>query len=420
MWIYSFYSMADGFFVAWGVGPMALASVNIAMPFINFIFGLSILFASGASTAISIYIGAGDEKSARDAFMTNLVFLLAVGLAIAFFSASRAGALASLLGATESLAEGVSDYLRIIARFSVFFIITYFLEMMSRVDGYPRLATSSVALAGIVNVALDYLFVIKFGWGIKGAAYATGIAQTLPAIMLAAHVKFRGRKLAFSRFSFDFSCIRRGLGLGFGDSVTEFSVGFAIFIFNRRILEAIGEAGVVSYTVVAYVSTLVVMTMSGIAQGMMQLSSYSHGKQDSAAVGKILALALKTALACGIAWFALSGIFAPQVASAFIDADMAPELHSSTVRAFRLYAASYAVVGANVVMGTFFSTVERPLCGMAIASCRGIVALAISLYAMSELFGNTGIWLSPLVSEILCAAFGAILFIKRVKSGGNG
>jgi len=391
---------------------MALASVNIALPFVNFIFGLSILCASGASTIISIYLGAGEHKKARDAFMTNLVFLSILSAVITFFAVSFTGRLASLLGATENLAPYVTDYLRIISGFSFFFIMTYFLEMMSRVDGFPRLATASVALAGITNVALDYLFVIKFRWGIKGAAIATGIAQTLPALMLAFHFKFRGHSLGFSRFKFDFSCVRRGFGLGLGDSVTEFSVGAAIFATTPVSPQVVGETGVVSYTVIAYVSTLVVMTMSGVSQGMMPLSSYSHGRKDVDAVRKILALALATAVICGLGWLVISESFSPDFVSAFIDHATEPELHSSTVRAFRLYAASFLVVGVNVVLGTFFSTIERPPYGITLSSCRGILVMAVSLYAMSSLFGKDGIWLSPVVSEVVCAAIGAALLLR--------
>ena len=57
MWVFSLYTIVDGIFVSKGVGELALASVNIAMPFINFIFAISVLFSTGASTIIAIYLG---------------------------------------------------------------------------------------------------------------------------------------------------------------------------------------------------------------------------------------------------------------------------------------------------------------------------------------------------------------------------
>jgi Na+-driven multidrug efflux pump len=419
MWLYSFYTMADGFFVARGVGPMALASVNIAMPYINFIFGLSMLCSVGASTVTAIYLGRGETDNASDAFMTSMTSLFAASLLVAVCSFAFTGKLAAFLGATPRLDAGVTEYLSIIACFTPFFVMTYFFEVMSRVDGHPRLAAISVALAGATNIVLDYLFVLVLGWGIKGAAYATGIAQTLPAVMLCAHLKFRGRRLNFRAFTYKLSYVLRGFRLGLGDSVTEFSVGAVIFLFNHRVLDIIGEEGLTSYTVTAYATTLAIMTMCGISQGMMPITSYSHGKRDMDTSRRVLRLALITATACGMSWFLISEIFASGIASIFINAEANPEIHSDTVRAFRIYAASFSLIGINIVLATFFSTVERPLYGIILSSCRGLFVIAASLYAMSGIFGAPGIWLSPTVSEAVCAAIGVTMLTRMYKRGGG-
>ncbi len=73
MWIFSLYTMIDGIFVSRGVGETALAAVNIAMPFVNFIFAISMLFSTGASTIISIYIGKNNIKKANEIFSVNYI-----------------------------------------------------------------------------------------------------------------------------------------------------------------------------------------------------------------------------------------------------------------------------------------------------------------------------------------------------------
>lgn len=83
MWVYSFYTMVDGFFVSMAVGPMALAAVNISMPFINLLYGVSVLCSMGASSVISIYLGKGDLKQASAAFMTNFVVLAVASVVLA-------------------------------------------------------------------------------------------------------------------------------------------------------------------------------------------------------------------------------------------------------------------------------------------------------------------------------------------------
>ncbi|MDR1471915.1 MAG: hypothetical protein LBS75_05265 [Synergistaceae bacterium] len=411
MWLYSFYTMADGFFVSRAAGPMALAAVNISMPYINFLFGVSMLCSAGVSTVVSIYLGRGESARARDAFMTNIVTLLSLSLVLTLASLFFARRIFSALGATESLMPDVEGYLGAILPFSAFFVMAYFMEVMARADGHPKLAAASVAVAGASNVALDYLFVMKFGWGVRGAALATGIAQALSVFLLFIHFMWGRTKLGFVKFKPDPSCMIRGVALGMGDFVTELSVGAAIFLFNNAIIDVIGEGGVAGYTVMAYAATLVVMTVSGVAQGMVPLASFHHGRGDSARCGRLLKLAILTSVVCGVGWFACLEMLTGEFVSLFIDPADDAALHSTTVRAFRIYAISFIFVGVNVTLASYFSSVERPAYGVALSAARGIVVIAVTLHAMPRAFGAAGIWLSPTVSELICTGIALALFM---------
>lgn len=187
MWVFSLYTMVDGIFVSKGVGELALAAVNISMPFINFIFAVSLLFSTGASTIIAIYLGKKDIKSANEVFSFNLVSIIILSiiiLAITFFNLDR---LALFLGATESTIGMVKDYLGIIIFFNGFFIVSYSLEVIIKTDGFPILATVGVIISALTNIILDYLFVIEFGWGVKGAGIATGLSQVFSTIFFLIH-----------------------------------------------------------------------------------------------------------------------------------------------------------------------------------------------------------------------------------------
>ncbi len=407
MWIFSFYAMADGFFVSLGNGPSALASVNLAMPFVTFLFGLSVLCSAGASTVISIDLGRGRRREARDAFMTNLVTLVLFSLALTALCIWFTDDLARFLGATPNLFGQVRDYLRIISYFVVFFVLTYYFEVTARADGHPKLAAASVGVAAVTNIALDYLFVLRFGWGVAGAAWATGIAQFLSTSILVAHFFSRRTQLGFRPFAYRFAYVTRSIRLGVGDSMTEFSVGIVIFLFNRRILQVIGEEGVVAYTVMAYAMTLVVTTMSGISQGMQPLVAHAHGRGDRTACAYLLKLALKTAAFCSVGWFLIMEVL---FVSLFIDGTADGELYGETVGAFRIYSISYLFVGVNVLLATYFSAVEQPVYGMTLSICRGVLITSLALFAMSALMGAAGIWLAPTVSEVACVGIAAAFY----------
>ena len=121
MWVFSLYTIVDGIFVSKGVGELALASVNISMPFINFVFAISVLFSTGASTIIATYLGKKDFKKANETFTLNLFTITILSILITFISSVFLDFLAKTLGATDDTINYIKDYLFIISLFNIFF-----------------------------------------------------------------------------------------------------------------------------------------------------------------------------------------------------------------------------------------------------------------------------------------------------------
>lgn len=415
MWIFSLYTMVDGVFVARGVGPDTLASVNLAAPFTALFFAVGLLFAVGSSTVISIALGAGDSESANRCFNQNIVVLLLLSLLITAAALLNLERIARFLGASGATLAGTIDYIGIIACFSVFFIVSYNFEVLVKVDGAPQLAAVSVICCALMNVALDYIFVMRLGWGIKGAAFATGLAQVTSTVMLGLYLWRHGQRLSFGRFRFDLRIYRRIIPIGLADSVTELSNGIVIFLFNRTILAFIGESGIVSYTVISYINTLVLMTMSGIAQGMQPLVSYAHGGGDGKAVSRFFRYGVVAVAFSSTTAFAVSQLAAAPIVTLFISpADSA--LFSYTVTALRIFSTVFLLMGFNVVTAGFFSAIERPARSLAISLGRGLVLLAASLFAMTALFGADGIWFAPAVSDTVCLLITGMLLLQYRRS----
>lgn len=413
MWIFSLYSMVDGVFVARGVGPDALASVNLAAPFTAFIFAVGLLFAVGSSTVISIALGQNDRENANRYFNQNIVLLIGLSLIITVVALLNLERIARFLGATDSTLEGTMDYVGVIACFSVFFIVSYNFEVFVKVDGAPQLAMVGVLCCALMNVLLDYVFVMRLHWGIKGAALATGLAQVTSTLILGLYLLLKGKRLRFGRFRFDLSVLKRVIPVGLADGVTELSNGIVIFLFNRTILSLIGESGVVSYTVISYVNTLVLMTMSGIAQGSQPLISYAHGGGDQQSVHRFFRYGVTTVAACSVFAFLLSQLAAHPIVGLFLSpAD--GQLYTDTVAALRMFSAVFLLMGFNVITSGFFSAIEKPARSLTISLGRGLVLLTGSLVLMTALFGEVGIWFAPAVSDATCLLItGGFLFNHR-------
>lgn len=412
MWVFSLYTMIDGIFVSRGVGPVALAAVNISMPFVNFIFALSMLFSTGVSTVIAIYLGQNKLDKAREAFSFNVLCIIVVSISITIISLINIDKITLFLGATDATFQLVKDYLKIIMIFNAFFIISYCLEVLSKTDGFPHLSIIGMIISAVTNIVLDFIFVILLGFGIKGAAFATIISQGVSCLFFLIHFLSSRGKLQFVKFKINFEMLKRILYIGFPDAITELTSGVVILLFNQTILKYIGEDGIITYSIISYVNTLVIMTMIAITQGMQPLSSYHYGKNENNVVKKLLKMSIKTIAFSSIFIFMLCIVFANPIVSIFLKGQ-SPELFAYSVSSFRIFSITFLVLGFNVLTSGYFASIEKTFDATIISLSRGLVLITIVLIAMTSLFGEKGIWISTLISELLCLIISITLLYKN-------
>lgn len=405
MWAFSLYTMVDGIFVARGVGETAMAAVNLSMPFTSLIFTIAILLATGTSTVISIALGKGDLEKARDYFNQNLAVTALVSLALSVLVLFNLENTARFLGATPDTLDYVKEYVATIAVFAVFFTVSYNLEVQVKANGAPQISTVGVLSCAVMNILLDALFVLGFGWGVWGAALATGLAQVTSAAVFLVYFLTHTQRLRLGRFRPEMAVYRRILPLGLSEGLNEMSNGLVIFLFNRTILRIIGSRGLPTYTIISYVNTLVLMTMTGIAQGMQPLVSFALGSGKRQDCHRLLKYSIAWVSFSGLLFFSLGELGAPAAVAAFLSRDSA--IFDYSVSALRMYACSFVVMGFNVVFAGFFTAMERPLPAFTISVSRSLVLLAVSLALMPLLFGDRGIWFSTLASELGCLALTA-------------
>ena len=408
-WVFALYSAVDGMFVARGVSEIALSAVNIASPFINFLFSTSLLFAAGTSTVAAIYMGQNNMKKADEVVSQNLVFLAALSIVITAGVMLFPEQVASFLGANETTLPYVKDYILTVAPFSICFVVAYAFEILVKTDGYPRYAMMAIIMGCLFNCVLDYVMVIRLHWGVKGAALATGLSQLALNVIYLIHFLGAKASLRFCRFRFDGKELLRVAKVGLPSGLTELSAGLTIFLFNHMILRYLGDEALVSYTIIGYISTIVVMGMAGIAQGAQPMISFFTGQQNEKAVNRLLRYTLLSAAFLGLFMFAACMIGANAFAGFFISPALTA-LRQNSARVIRIYSAAFLIMGFNVVIGGFFTSIERPKESFLISLSRGLVSVALSLFVLTALFGGEGIWWAGTFSELLTLILTVLLY----------
>jgi len=409
MWIFSFYSIVDGIFVGRGVGPEALAAVNLSMPFINFTFALSIMTSIGASTLISSSLGKNDIKSSRELFTHTLIFLGGLGVVICGLGIIFKYELAYFLGARGEMLPLVVEYLGTILFFNTFYLLSYALEVLIKVEGKPGVAMAVVAVAAVTNIILDYILVIVFPMGLRGAAIATGSAQLIQGIILLSFFMKKKSVLKFEKIKFRFKKLIPILKIGIPDSITEFSVGFTIFIFNKVLFKHYGLQGLTAFTIIGYINSFILMTMLGITQGMQPIVSFLNGQNNNRLKKKLFRTALKSVLIIGVTSAIFVYLSGRHIISLFISDR---ENIYFTLKALYLFSPAFIIGGMNIVTSGYFTALEDTRRAALLSLLRGIIFVPFFLLLLPLLVERWAIWPVAFISELLTL----VVAIKLIKN----
>lgn len=415
MWFFSIYTMIDGIFVGRGVGPIALAAVNLSMPYINTVFAVSLLVSVGSSTLITFYLGQNERKISNEIFTLNILVLSLLGLILSIFSLVYLDKIALFLGATEETFSYVKDYLSIIIVSSTFFMVAYSLEVLVKADGFPIYSIIFVTLAAFINIVFDYILVIHFDYGVRGAAIATGASQLISGIAFLLHFVIGKSNLKFVKPSINFRYIKGMFTIGFPESLTELSAGFTTFIFNFVILRYIGDYGLAAFSVIMYVNNLVIMTMIAVNQAMQPLVSYYNGRKEVGKIKKLLNLSLKTSLFWGVFFFLSSQFFGEKLVSLFILPSNV-EVFEIALSGLKIFSFGFLLTGVNIVLSGYFTALKSTRKATAISTLRGYLFITVALVVLPRFLGTLGIWASPLVNELFTLGVTALIYLPSAKS----
>lgn len=285
-------SIVDGMFVSRYVGSDALAAVNLLLPYFTLLFGLALMLAMGGSVQAGHALGAGDAASASAFFSKSLVAVMMLSSAAGLLGNLYDEGLYRLLGAPPQLFPLMREYFRVISlALSVqlgSLVVYYFV----RLDGRPALATAAVVTGAVANIALNALLVARLGWGVRGAAYATALAQLLQLTVLLSHFWSRHCRLRFSLAQRRWGALWRSAFSGASELINEVSVGVVALLINWLLIGRVGVHGVAAFTVVNYATFASLMVYYGAADALHLLVSQNLGAGNRTRARAFLGCAL--------------------------------------------------------------------------------------------------------------------------------
>lgn len=416
--VMSLYNVVDRIFIGRGVGAEAISGLAITFPVMNLTTALGVLVGAGATARISIFLGQKDYNRASLVLGNALVLLLINATIYITLFGIFIDPILKAFGASEVTLPYARDFILWMLPGLLMTNLAFGFNNIMRASGYPRRAMMTMILGALINLALAPLFIFTFGMGIKGAAIASDIAMTCSMIFVMAHFLRRDVTLHFSRgtYQLKWDIIIGIISIGAAPALVNAASCFINVIINKSLLNyggdtAIGAAGIfVTYT------SLIVMIIIGICQGMQAIVGYNYGAGHLDRLKRTFWLA--TGVTTGICVFgSIFGLCFPALIAKAFTSDK--YLVDVTVDCLTHALLAFSVVGFQIVSTTFFQSIGSVGKSIFLSLTRQVIFLIPLLLILPNKLGLTGVWLSFPGSDLFATLVTAIMIyveFRRINS----
>lgn len=407
----SIYIFADTVIIGKGVGASGMAALNIVIPLFGLYFGAGVMLGVGGGVLMSVANGGGDTKRAKAYFTTAIVcgffFSLLFTLAgILFFQPMM-----RLLGSDGADQKLIFDYGIWVVSGCSLFLFSSLLQAFVRNDRAPKHAMAAVITGGVLNMALDYLFVFPLQMGIKGAAIATLIGTAVTIGILLLHFVKKENTMYLDLRSFSIANAWAIIKNGFSGFLMEIANSIVILFFNLQLLKYIGEAGVVVYGIISNSVIIAMSLFNGVSQAAQPIMAANFGADHWDRVFCVRRMGMVTTGAFGVVIFLLGSLFPETAVHIFLNEpdQMVVDLAGS---ALRIYFPSFLFMSLNFFSTNYFQSVLLPQKALFISLSRGILLPIVLVFLLPILFDVTGIWATMPIAELIALLL-VLLFLWK-------
>lgn len=405
------YNIVDGIFVGRGVGHLALAAVNITVPFITALVAISYLFAMGGSTVIAIRLGRGDKKGANDAFMTAFIMTLLLSVILLLVGTLLPKQIALLCGSSQTILPMAREYLFYYTLFSTPFLLSNCLSVFVRNDSAPGLAFVGMCTGAVINIFLDWLFIFPLGMGLKGAAVASGLGQMLSFVILLSHFVRKKGQLRIQRCPLSIVLVGKICKRGVPECVSQLNTPVTALCYNWVLGNTLGDMGVSTFSVLSFIYSFANAILAGVAEGLQPLWGQAFGRKDKEELEGYFRTGIKINVIASAVIYAVLCVLRTPVVRLF---NSDPALVEMASGALPVFAFSFLFMSVNLIFTAYFYSTKQTVKSDVIAVSRGIVVKVLAIFLIPAVLGDEYVWCSVAAAEVVTLMI-CLFFIKLQK-----
>lgn len=417
MLVSALYNIVDQIFIGQGVGMLGNAATNVAFPVTTIATALALLLGIGGASNYNLEMGAGREKKASSIAGTALSTLVITGVILAVAVLLFLRPLLSLFGATTDVMPYAVDYLGITAVGLPFYALSIGGNHIVRADRSPTYSMTCVLTGAIVNTILDPLFIFGFGWGIKGAAWATVIGQVVSGILVIIYFgKFRKMYLEMSMLKPSSECLKAIISLGMASCINQIAMAIVQIVLNNILryyggLSVYGsDIPIACVGVISKVNQVFMAICIGISQGCQPIWGFNYGAKKYDRVRLAYRYSMISCTAIATVFFLCFQLFPHQIVSIFgTGSDLYFQFAERYLKIFMFMTFAN---GIQPMSSGFFTSIGKAKLGIVMSLTRQVLFLLPLIIIFSLILGIDGVMYAGPIAD--AAAFVlAILFARR-------
>lgn len=409
----SFYTMVDGLFVSNLIGTDALSAINLTAPVIQLVTAVSTMLATGGSAVIMKKMGEQKPKEAREEFTFLIIVNVVVGFIMCLAGYSVMENIFGNMGLSAEVAGYCTRYLSRYLLFTVPILLMNNFTLYMIASEKASLSLICSVSGGILNMALDYIFIALFDMGIEGAAIATGLGYSVTAV--AGLFVFSNQKnlLHFTKPTFRLKALANAAANGCSEMATALVTGIITMMFNWTMLRYVGENGVAAVTIIMYVLMFASSLYTGYSYGVAPMLSYYYGEKNHEKLQKLVASSLKIIAVISLVTAAASFAATKPLVSIFARPDN--PVYGLAVTGNRICTLALFFIGLNIFASGMFTALSNGIVSAILAFSRSFVFMLITMLILPAVLGVNGIWLATPAAEFMALVLSAAMFLKYRK-----
>ena len=392
-----FYNTADTYFVS-KLSTSASAAVGVVFSLMSIIQAFGFGIGMGCGSIISRSLGNRDNERADRTASSAFFFAAAVGLLICIAGLCTLRPLMRLLGSTETILPYSESYARIILLAAPIMCASFVLSNTLRSEGEAMLSMYGICAGGLLNVALDPLFIFVFDMGIAGAALATALSQLVSFCLLLAGTRRGGNirlKLRNFRFSgFYFSWIVKG-GL---PSLGRQGLASVATICLNLAAKGYGDAAIAAMSVVQRIAMFGASAMIGFGQGFQPVCGFNYGAGLFSRVRRGFWFCVKVSTAALLVVAALGYAFAPKLIALFRDD---PQVIAYGAAALRYQCITFFLQGWVVMGNMMQQAIGKTVPATFMATARQGLFFIPAVWILNAALGFLGVQLAQSAADVI-------------------